>query len=94
SLPVASIPGREITGATSELTRRGAGTCVGKPFPDVDMRFIRITDDPLSEWSADLVVPDGEVGEIVVSGPMVTKEYYGLPDATALAKIHDGGRIW
>ncbi|UCE62471.1 MAG: AMP-binding protein [Phycisphaerales bacterium] len=94
SLPVASIPGREITGAISELTRRGAGTCVGKPLPDVDMRFIRITDEPIAEWSADLVVPDGEVGEIVVSGPMVTKEYYGLPDATALAKIHDGGRIW
>ena len=36
----------------------------------------------------------GEIGEIVVSGPVVTNAYFGLPTADALAKIDDGDRRW
>jgi len=40
-------------------------------------------------------VPTGEIGEIAVSGPIVTREYYKRPEATALAKIRaDDGTIW
>jgi len=39
-------------------------------------------------WRADGSRADiGEIGEIVVAGPMVTKRYDGLPEATAMAKI-------
>ncbi|MHC4090895.1 MAG: hypothetical protein ACYSVY_11585, partial [Planctomycetota bacterium] len=58
------------------------------------LRIIRITDEVVPEWSDDLQVPDGEIGEMVVSGPVVTRQYYGLPQATALAKIRDASRIW
>ena len=34
-------------------------------------------------------MPAGEVGEIAVRGPSVTREYYGRPRATELAKISD-----
>jgi acyl-CoA synthetase (AMP-forming)/AMP-acid ligase II len=44
--------------------------------------------------SDDLVVPDGEFGEICVRGPAVTREYFGLPRADATAKIPDGDTIW
>jgi len=36
----------------------------------------------------------GEIGEIVVRGPWVTRSYYNRPDATALAKIVDGDGVW
>ena len=32
-------------------------------------------------------VSNGEIGEFVVSGPVVTREYFNRPEATALAKI-------
>ena len=31
--------------------------------------MIGIDDDPIATWSDDLLVPDGEIGEFVVSGP-------------------------
>jgi acyl-CoA synthetase (AMP-forming)/AMP-acid ligase II len=42
-----------------------------------------------------LLLPAGYVGEIVVDGPVVTKEYFNRPQSTALAKIldPDNGRI-
>lgn len=94
SLPVSSVSGRELIGELSERSRKGAGTCVGKPFSGVDLQIIRITDDPITNWSDELLVPEGEFGEIIVSGPMVTREYYGLPHANSLAKITDGDRVW
>lgn len=78
----------------TDRTRRGAGTCVGRVFPDTELRFIRIIDDPIANWSDDLTVPEGEIGEIIVAGPVVTKEYFGLPYANELAKIRDGDRVW
>ena len=94
SLPVSSIRGREVLAECREKTRNGAGTCVGHPLPGIEVRMIRITDEPIPKWSDDLLAPDGEIGEIVVSGPVVTKEYLGLPEANALAKIRDGERVW
>jgi len=94
SLPVASIGSREVLAQCRILSEKGAGTCVGTPFDTIEVRLITITDNPIAEWSDDLMVADGEKGEIVVAGPVVTKAYYGLPEATALAKIRDGDRLW
>ena len=94
SLPVSSISGREVLADCREQGRHGAGNCVGQPLAGVDLRVIGITDEAIEVWSDDLVVPDGERGEIVVSGPVVTKAYFGLPDATRTAKIIGGDRIW
>ncbi len=92
SLPVASISSAEILGETRHSTDRGMGVCVGRPVGDVEVRIIRICDDPIPTWSDELVVPDGQIGEIVVAGPIVTREYFNRPRATALAKIADSGR--
>ncbi|MGD2110895.1 MAG: fatty acid CoA ligase family protein [Phycisphaerae bacterium] len=94
SLPVSSISGREILDGCAALSRRGSGTCVGRELPGIELRVIRVSDGPLAEWSDDLTVPDGEIGELTVSGHVVTKEYFGLKAATAKAKIVDGHRIW
>lgn len=94
SLPVASISGREVLERTAALTRRGAGTCVGRTFPQIDVRIIAITEGPIASIDAATELPTGEIGEIIVRGPSVTREYFRRPEATALAKIPDGERFW
>lgn len=94
SLPVAVIPCSEILADTWAKTETGAGVCVGAPVAAIDVRIIAITDEAIDRWDDGLVLPDGEVGEIAVRGPMVTEAYYNQPDKTALAKIPDGEQIW
>lgn len=81
-------------GGTRERTRLGHGICVGRAVKRAAVRFIRITDDPIARWSEELLVPPGQVGEIVVSGDAVTREYFELPTAAAAAKIRDDERVW
>jgi len=57
------------------------------------VRLIRVTEDAIASWSDSLLVAPGEIGEITVRGPMVTREYYARPEQTRLAKIDDGGRV-
>ena len=94
ALPVASITDAEILGDTAAQSRRGAGTCVGLPLPAMDVRVVVSTDAPIPIWDPSIVVPSGEIGEIVVRGPVVTHEYFRRDRDTQLAKIADGGSIW
>ncbi len=92
ALPVATIGTDEILGETRHQTDVGKGVCVGRPVEGIDARIIGISDEPILVWSEDLLIPDGAIGEIVVSGPVVTREYFNRPEATALAKIADPKR--
>ncbi len=56
------------------------------------MQIIKITDDPINQWSDDIIVPDGEAGEITVKGDLVTRNYFENPEADALSKTKDGKR--
>ncbi len=94
SLPVACMPCREILAQTWARTEAGAGVCVGAPVPAIEVRIIAISDAPIERWSEDLAVPDGEIGEIAVRGPMVTEAYFNDEANTQSAKILDGDRIW
>jgi len=93
-LPVAVIEGRELQ-ATRELTEHGAGTCVGRPVAPNVVRIIGISDAAIPEWRDDLVLAQGQLGEIAVAGPSCTDAYFRRDEATALAKIReplpDGG---
>ena len=93
ALPVASIGSNEILEETRYATERGEGVCVGRPVEGIDVRIIRIIDEPIPAWSDDLELSDGTVGEIIVAGPVVTREYFGRPEATALAKIADRSAV-
>ena len=89
SLPVCSIGSAEILGRTRAMTDQGAGVCVGKPVTSIRAEIIRITDEPITSWDESLKVADGEIGEIVVQGPQVTRGYFQRPDADQLSKISD-----
>jgi acyl-CoA synthetase (AMP-forming)/AMP-acid ligase II len=92
SLPVASIGSGEILGETGASTAEGKGVCVGRPVPGMMVKIIRISDEPIPTWRDDLQLPAGQIGEIVVQGPVVTRSYYNRPESTALAKISDPPR--
>jgi len=94
ALPVASIGSREILAETGARTEDGAGVCVGKPMDGVDVRVIRISDDRIEHLSANDILPNGQIGEIIVRGPTVTRQYAEKPRATALAKIISGDTFW
>ncbi|MBF0409461.1 MAG: AMP-binding protein [Candidatus Riflebacteria bacterium] len=96
ALPVSSVGSREILGETRKITSEGGGTCVGFPNPNVTVRIIRITDDPVEKWDESMVLKAHQIGEITVKGPIVTREYFRRPDSTKLAKIldSDGKSVW
>ncbi len=87
-LPVAVIEGRELQ-ATRVATENGAGTCVGRAVAPNAVRVIGISDDAIGDWSDDLCVPTGEVGEITVAGPTTTDSYFNRDAMTRLAKIRE-----
>jgi olefin beta-lactone synthetase len=94
SLPVCSISATEVLHETAQKTREGAGTCVGKPLPKITLKVIEITDGPIKSFGSARELPVGRIGEIVVRGDVVTREYFRQPEATANAKIPDGDSFW
>jgi len=89
-LPVAVIEGRELL-SLRERTEQGAGTCVGRPVAPNQVRIIRIGDEAIAQWSDELLVAPGEVGEITVAGPSATDAYFNREAQTRLAKIEERG---
>jgi len=94
ALPVSSITASEVLETTAARTERGEGTCVGRPLPGVQVRVIAIGAEPIAEIREARELPAGEVGELIVCGPSVTRGYDRLPEATAGSKIADGERHW
>lgn len=94
SLPIACNSAQVILGETAARTARGEGTCVGHRFPDIDWRVIQITDGPLPQLSDCQYVPNGEIGELMVRGLVVTDQYVTGVEANALHKVADGDSFW
>jgi len=95
ALPVASIAASEVLAETAELSRQGKGTCVGRRFPGIEWKVIRITDEPIATIDEAEVLPFDEIGELIVQGPVVTTEYVTRTDCNPLHKISDAnGKFW
>jgi olefin beta-lactone synthetase len=91
-VPVSAIGSDEILDAeTRAQNRAGKGVCVGRPLSGVHVHIIRITDEPIARWSDDLILSDGQIGEIVVQADNASRAYFHRPRDTSLAKIADGG---
>ncbi len=73
---------------------RGEGVCVGKPVRWIEAAVIKVEEGQIKIWSDDLRLPQGQVGEIAVKGPVVTGEYFRRLEDMAKAKIGDGASHW
>ena len=80
-LPVSSVAVDEIDFASVR------GACVGRPLPENRVKIIAIAEDPIATLAGARELPADAVGEIIVTGPTVTREYDRLPEATKLAKL-------
>jgi acyl-CoA synthetase (AMP-forming)/AMP-acid ligase II len=94
SLPVASISGRDRLAHTMEKTNTGSGICVGSPVQNVKVKIISIENNPIINLRDIVELPNGEIGEILVSSPSTTKQYFLKPDKTKLSKIYEDNIVW
>jgi acyl-CoA synthetase (AMP-forming)/AMP-acid ligase II len=94
ALPVTSIASGELLSPDVVAeTARGAGVCVGRPVPPMRVAVIPIGEAPIAKWTDTVALPQGTIGEIAVSGPVVTNAYFEAGAATAQAKIDDQGEV-
>lgn len=96
--PISLINAQEILNETAALTKKGYGNCVGVPVDDIEVRIIKINDGPVdfrqTTWDA-ILQHQGSIGEIVVTGEHVNKDYYKNPEAVRENKFKDEkGKIW
>jgi acyl-CoA synthetase (AMP-forming)/AMP-acid ligase II len=80
-LPVSTVTADEIDPASTR------GACVGRPLAVNRVKIIALADGPLATLANACELPPGRIGEIIVTGPTVTREYDRLPEATSRAKI-------
>lgn len=90
--PVAHISAAARSAATAEAPEN-PGFCVGRRSARVETRIAPITSEPLTGEIAAL--PAFEVGELLVTGEHVCKDYYRNRDAVRENKWRDSaGTIW
>lgn len=94
ALPVASNSASVVLSETASLTQQGKGTCVGKRFHGIEWRVIAIDDGPIDSIEKTRELAQGEIGELMVTGSVVTSKYVTRVEANALHKVRDGERIW
>jgi len=94
AVPIISITSNEILTETRKFSEKGYGICIGRPINDLKIRIIKISDDSIQKWSDDILVENGEMGEIAVKGDLVTRQYFEKPEADAKAKIEDKNSFW
>lgn len=93
-LPITLPAARSLLGAPVAAGRAGAGTCVGRPLPGSTVRVIAVDDLPIAELAGADLLPAGQIGELIVSGPTTTPGYFRRPEDDARAKLRDGARRW
>ncbi|MBX3423462.1 MAG: AMP-binding protein [Pirellulaceae bacterium] len=94
ALPIASIDSQQVLSETAALTRQGAGTCVGSHFAGIQWKVIAIDDGPLATLDRIQELPVGKIGELMVTGDVVTRQYVTRTDQNAFHKVLDGERVW
>ena len=95
TLPTTCIESREVVYETWEETRKGKGYCVGLPVPGMEVRIMSPRDGEVARFADAELLGPGEIGEILVHGPVVTPAYDRLPLENRLAKIAaPDGSLW
>lgn len=92
SLPIAIAESRLIL----EQSLVGQGICVGPPTPGTRCLIMPIQDSEQLMFHAVSALANREIGEIIVQGPQVSRQYYQRPEADRAHKMRDAtnGEIW
>jgi olefin beta-lactone synthetase len=93
ALPVTVAAAAELRQHPPMLAVSGEqGTPVGRAIDGVTLRVVQPAVEPANSPLIDCRAR--EIGEIVVSGDTVSREYLSRPEATAASKVSEGGRVW
>lgn len=96
--PVAHLTAEERRTAINDVRPETPGYCAGRPVERVRAKVIRIHDGPVElgpEGWAEWELPDGDIGELVVTGEHIGRDYYKNPQAVRENKILDqNGTVW
>lgn len=95
--PVAHLTAEERLEAVNQDRPLTPGFCAGWPVERVRAKIVRIHGGSIrlgdGGW-ADWELPAGEIGELVVTGEHVCRDYYRNPRAVRENKIADGEAVW
>ncbi|MFA6032839.1 MAG: fatty acid CoA ligase family protein [Myxococcota bacterium] len=95
AMPSTEMEARENLAGAWSLTEKGAGICVGRPLPGVELKIIDIIDGPINSIGETVELAGGKVGEILVRGKHVSPEYYLDDESTRKNKVPDAdGGAW
>lgn len=88
--PISSTTVQKLISANNEK-----GLYVGAPNNNIEIKIIQIIDEIINDQDWEKIqMPDGNIGEIIVSGPHVLKEYFNNKEAFLRNKIVVGEKIW
>lgn len=94
ALPLASIESRQVIAETGPAAAKGRGVCVGTRFDKIRWKVIAIDDGPIASLDQAVELPQGKIGELMVSGPVVSRQYVVRADQNSLHKVADGDEVW
>ncbi len=94
ALPSTEMSSRENSAEAWTRTEAGAGICVGRPLPGVELKVIEIVDGKIDSIDEAVELVDGRVGEILVRGKHVSPEYYLDEESTRKNKVPDPTGSW
>jgi acyl-CoA synthetase (AMP-forming)/AMP-acid ligase II len=95
--PVAHLAAAERLAATNPARPLAPGYCAGRPIERIRTKVVRIHSGPIElgeDGWAPWELSAGEIGELVVSGDHVCRDYYRNPRAVRETKIADGEAVW
>lgn len=87
--PISTI---EAATLAQRPVQQSAGLTVGVPYHKTALKIIPHTDEILETTGS--AVPEGVIGEIIVAGDHVLKQYLNNPSAFRRNKIVEGEQVW
>jgi len=95
ALPVTQISSAQLEEHKPETANSGEqGVYVGQPVTGIRLKIIPVTNGAIEQLSYVTECSAGEIGEVIVAGPSVSKRYLSRPEANLNGKIPDGATIW
>jgi acyl-CoA synthetase (AMP-forming)/AMP-acid ligase II len=94
--PISAIDVKELVESNNAILEEGLN--VGKPDQSATVKIIKIIDEPITVESEEELktfeLPEGALGEIIVSGDHVLREYFNNAEGLKRNKIFIGENCW